>query len=168
MVTETLKKPPPAPPKAAVQTLVSPPSKGGQDPVARKPRAYVRSNFHKVRNAVRREGIPALDGRSSESRDLRKWRGELVAALGGDPSPQEKALVELVVRDLAVLSVADRFLQENAHALINKRRKSFIPLVSERLRVAASVASHLRDLGLHRRARPITTLAEIMKSKEQA
>jgi hypothetical protein len=72
-------------------------------------------------------GSPALDGRSSLSYALKKWRRELVNDLGGDDniSTQQAALVDLTVKSKLLLDSIDAWLLTQP-TLINKRKKSLL------------------------------------------
>lgn len=155
-------------PKPAAQSPVNTGSKGARPRAKRARGQYHKSNLFAAKRAIERKGLAAYDGRSKESRFLRALREKLREALGGDPSPQQLLIIEMLIRQVAILSVGHTWSQANEGALINKRKKAFAPIVLEMLRISGSIASHLQALGLERKAKPVVTLAEIMKSKEQA
>ena len=121
-------------------------------------RPYRKSGFHSSATALSTRGLSALDGRSAEARSLRDWKAQIAADLGDDLSGQELTLLDAAALDMALLALADAWLQENAAVVINKRKRCFVPLVAERLRVASHLAELLSKLGLKRRAKPTQDL----------
>jgi hypothetical protein len=108
-------------------------------------------------------GSPALDGRSSLSYALKKWRRELVNDLGGDDniSTQQAALVDLTVKSKLLLDSIDAWLLTQP-TLINKRKKS---LLLQRQTLADGLARYLAQLGLERRHNT-KTLDDILNEDE--
>src|SRR5262245_31228771 len=96
-------------------------------------RPYRMSGFHAMVAATSHAGLSALDGRSSAARAIRQWQAQVSADLGDDLSAQERTLLDVAAVDMAVLAVADSWLKTNAAAVVNRRRKAFVPLVAERL-----------------------------------
>jgi hypothetical protein len=137
-------------------------------PAASRPkrrRAYRVSGFHALVAATSRAGLSALDGRSSTARAIRLWQAQVAADLGDDLSAQERTLLDVAAVDMALLAVADAWLKDNAGAIVNRRRRAFVPLVAERLRVASHLAEVLKLLGVKRRPRPIPSLREYLEAK---
>ncbi len=128
-------------------------------------RAYRVSGFHALVAAVSRDGLSALDGRSSEARAIRLWKAQVTADLGDDLSCQEKTLLDVAAVDMTLLAVADSWLKENAGQVVNRRRRTFVPLVAERLRVASHLAELLKILGTKRRPRPLPSLRERLAAR---
>jgi hypothetical protein len=52
-------------------------------------------------------GLDAIDQRTARARALIAWRAELVAALGGELSPQRRRLVEMTTRAALLLDHVD-------------------------------------------------------------
>jgi len=123
-------------------------------------RAYRKSGFHAMAASLSRDGLSALDRRSTQARAIKVWKAQVSADLGDDLSAQELTLLEVAAVDMALLTVADTWLRENAAGVINKRKRTFVPLVRERLAVASHLAELLRVLGTKRRARPTLSLPE--------
>ncbi len=131
---------------------------------SRRRRAYRKSGFHAMAASLSRDGLSALDGRSTQARAIKVWKAQVSADLGDDLSAQELTLLEVAAVDMALLTVADTWLRENAAGVINKRKRTFVPLVKERLAVASHLAELLRVLGTKRRARPLPSLrAELVQ-----
>lgn len=131
-------------------------------------RAYRVSGFHSRKRVVSGRGLSALDGRSAEARALKAWRADVERDLGGNVSTAQATLIEEAAVDLVVVWAADRWLRENAGQVVNKRSRGFVPLVAERLRVAAHLTETLRALGLERRQPPAPTLNELLAQREAA
>src|SRR5262245_28638816 len=118
-------------------------------------RPYSRSGLHTLKKLVVTHGLNALDHRSAPVRALFAWRVELLAALGGDSAvtPQQEALVDLAVRTRLYVDHVDAFLIAQP-SLINKKRKTLLPVLRERQALADGLARVLGQLGLERRVPP--------------
>jgi hypothetical protein len=114
-------------------------------------------------------GMEALDKRTQVARGLLQWRSEIITSLGGEDalSPQRMALVDLAARTKALVDHCDGYLL-TLPSVINKRRKSLIPLVSQRQSLSESLARILAQLGLDRVAKPTQSLKAYIASKEAA
>jgi|SRR5579872_358356 len=100
---------------------------------------------------VKARGMSAVDRRSAGYRAVKAWRAEMVEALGGEQqvSPQRLTLLELAARSRLFLDHIDSYLLE-LPTLIIRRRKSVIPIVEQRQRLADSLGRQLQVLGLDR------------------
>jgi hypothetical protein len=112
-------------------------------------------------------GLAAIDRRSAAAQELLRWRSELLSSLGGEEylSAQKLGLVELTCRTRLFLDHVDAYLL-GLPSLINKRKKTMIPVLRERQVLADSLARLLAQLGLERVVRPMPSLAEYVASKE--
>jgi hypothetical protein len=135
----------------------------------RQRRAYRKSGFHGTAAALSRSGLSALDGRSALARAVRDWKAAVAEDLGGDVtlSQAQRTLLEAAAVDVVLLGVADAWLRENASSVVNKRKRAFVPLVEQRLRVATHLAGLLETLGLKRVPKPVPTLGELMSDGGQ-
>ena len=88
-----------------------------------------------------------LDERSSLFRALREKQDELTAALGGDVSPQQQAIINDTVKTMLYLGSLDRYLSGLKSLVRNGRLHA---VLSERTRLAAHMRENLRTLGLLR------------------
>lgn len=115
-------------------------------------RGYRKSGIHSAEKALSRRGLSALDGPSAIARAVRDWRTAVAGDLGGPEvlSQAQRTLLNVAAQDVVLLSVADSWLRENAHGIINRCRRAFVPLVEQRLRVASHLAELLKTLGLKR------------------
>lgn len=106
-----------------------------------------RSEIRELHRRVTIRGLKVLDARTSGARSLLTWRTELIDALGGDLSPQMVTLVEQVTRLKLFLDHTDAFLL-SLPSIINSRKKNMVPLVKDRLALAAELRATLTLIGL--------------------
>lgn len=127
-------------------------------------RAYRKSGFHATKAALSRRGLSALDGRSAIARAVRDWRASVASDLGGEDllSRAQQTLLDVAAQDVVLLTVADSWLREISSGIINRRKRAFVPLVEQRLRVASHLAGLLETLGLKRVAKEVPTLRELL------
>jgi hypothetical protein len=105
-----------------------------------------------------------IDKRTALGKALAQWKADLIADLGGDPSTAQVALIDLAVRSKLLLDSIDAWLMTQ-ESLVNKKRRSLIPVVKERQALADGLAKYLMSLGLERRAKPVPSLAAYLGSK---
>jgi hypothetical protein len=119
-----------------------------------------------LKDAVTKLGSRALDGRSSLSYALKKWRRELVEDLGGNDniSTQQAALIDLAVKSKLIIDSIDAWLLTQT-PLVNKRKKALLPVVLQRQQLADGFARYLSQLGLERRIKT-KTLNDILNEDE--
>jgi len=122
-------------------------------------------NALKARVTVR--GLQAIDMRTAAAQGLIAWRNELLAALGGpeNVSPQKMAVVDAVTRTRLYIDHADAWLMSQ-ESLVNRRKKSLVPVLKERQVLVDSLSRLLSQLGLERQQRPIKSLAEYIAERE--
>jgi hypothetical protein len=122
-------------------------------------------NALKARVTVR--GLQAIDMRTAAAQSLIAWRNELLAALGGpeNVSPQKMAVVDAVTRTRLYIDHADAWLMSQ-ESLVNRRKKSLVPVLKERMTLVDSMARLLSQLGLERQQRAIPTLREYIAERE--
>jgi len=107
-----------------------------------------------MERVVRTLGARAIDGRSTVARQLAAWRGDLIRDVGGDPSTQQLAVIELATRTKLLLDSVDGWLLVQP-SLVNARKKALLPVVRERQQLADALARYMTQLGLERRARGV-------------
>ncbi len=101
------------------------------------------------------EGRLPLDGRTRLAKALNHLRRELIQAIGGYPSPQQKLLVERIVRKVLVLDTIDRHVEEQG---IFTGDGTLIPVLQKAyLGWSNSVRRDLEVLGLRRQVKEITS-----------
>ncbi len=110
-----------------------------------------------LKDAIKRLGGRAIDKRTTLGKSLAKWRGDLIADLGGEynVSVQQSALIDLTVKSKLLLDSIDAWLLTQP-TLINKRKKALLPVVLQRQQLADGFARYLSQLGLERRIKTKT------------
>lgn len=119
-----------------------------------------------LKRAVKELGSRSIDGRTTVGKALLHWRSELIDDLGGETAvtTQQLAVVDLAVRSKLILDSIDAWLLRQP-SLVNKRKKSLVPVVRERQQLADSLARYMAQLGLERRAKPVQSLSEYLEHK---
>ena len=108
-----------------------------------------------LKRAINGIGNRLIDRRTITGRALAKWRVDLIQDLGGDVSTQQTALIDLAVKSKLLLDSIDAWLLTQP-TLINKKKKSLLPVVRERQQLADGLAKYLAMLGLQKRSREVT------------
>ena len=111
--------------------------------------------FTTLRRAVNGLGNRAIDKRTATGKALAQWRKDLIMDLGGDVSTQQGAIVDLAVKSKLLLDSIDVWLLTQ-ETLVNKRKKTLIPVVKERQSIADGLAKYLAMLGLDRRQKQVS------------
>jgi hypothetical protein len=129
--------------------------------------ATPKSGFWAAKEALRRFGESAIDGRTSLAKALDETRRELVASLGGPDalSKQQEVLVGIVVRSYFLLESLDAYILR-MDSPVNRRKRCVYPVIRERAQLADSLLRHLTALGLERKPRPVKSLSEYLAAKE--
>jgi hypothetical protein len=129
------------------------------------PRPYSKHGLNPIRRRVTVEGLEAIDQRTGAARALLEWRRDLVADLGGEGAvtTQQRALVEVAARTKLYVDHLDAFLMQQ-RSLVNKTRKTALPVLLQRQALADSLVKHLNMLGLERRSKPVPSLDEYLAS----
>lgn len=107
--------------------------------------------MHALDRTLRVLGSRALDGRCAVSRQLVAWRADLVRDVGGDPSTQQTALIDLCTRQRLLVESIDAWLL--TQQLIDEDHRELIPVLRQRQALADGLARYLAQLGLERRVR---------------
>jgi hypothetical protein len=108
-----------------------------------------RRGYRSLKKKMAADGFRGIDMRSPAARALTAWRVELVTDLGGPEqiSAQVSTLIEQAARLKLLLDCCDGYLFSLPSIFI-RRRKKVIPLVRERLLLAAELRATLSLLGL--------------------
>ena len=96
-----------------------------------------------------------LDQRTSLYKALRDKEQELISSLGGDPSPQEQAIIANSVKNMLSVASLDNYLMQ-LKSLVRKGRPH--PVLDMRTKLAAHLRENLKALGLHRRTKRLGVL----------
>src|ERR1700756_4758018 len=85
-----------------------------------------------------------LDERTSLFKALREKEPELVTALGGEPSPQEQAIIGDSVKNMLYIASLDNYLM-GLKSLVRKGRPH--PVLAIRTQLSAHLRENLKTLG---------------------
>ena len=76
------------------------------------------------------------------------------------------ALVDMAVRTRLYVDSLDAWIMEQ-QTLVNRKKKSVLPVLRERQQLVDSLARILGQLGLERKAKPVPVLAQYIAEKYQ-
>ena len=113
----------------------------------------------KNKDGETKEGTRESDLETDLYNALREKEKELVTALGGDPSPQERILIADTVKTLLYVGGMDAFLATRKRFVYKGKPHA---VLSARTELAAHIRRNLQLLGLHRVAKPALTLEEVL------
>jgi len=105
----------------------------------------------------------SIDRRSSLYKQLRIKEQELITALGGDPSPQERILITDSIKALFYVGTLDNHLL-GLKSLVRKSRPH--PVLAIRTQLASHLRENLKTLGLKRVSKQLS-LQEILSEEEK-
>src|SRR5512132_299643 len=105
-----------------------------------------------------------LDERTSLFKALREKEQELISALGGDPSPQEQAIIGDSVKNMLYIASLDNYLM-GLKSLVRKGRPH--PVLSIRTQLSAHLRENLKTLGLKRVAKTLSLHEILAKDNDQ-
>lgn len=110
-----------------------------------------RHGLHRLMVAVKAQDLRALDRRCAGSKALLQWRAELITDLGGETnlSSQKRALVDAAARAKLFIDSLDGWLLQQPR-LVNARKKSILPALSQRQTLVDGLVRILTLLGLER------------------
>ncbi|HXP69664.1 MAG TPA: hypothetical protein VOA88_10315 [Candidatus Dormibacteraeota bacterium] len=113
---------------------------------------------------VSTRGLVALDARSAGMQALRRWRQELEQDLGGAEglSAQKRTIVELVCRQRLLLDHIDGWLMTQDQ-LMNKKRRSLYPILSQRNTLVNTLTYLLKELGLEKQPKYVGSLDQYLE-----
>ena len=94
-----------------------------------------------------------LDKRTAAYKALAEREQELILALGGDVSPQERIIIADTVKHLLFAASLDRYLMQ-LKSLVRKGKIHGV--VSERTKIGAHIRENLKTLGLKRVSKEIS------------
>jgi hypothetical protein len=94
-----------------------------------------------------------LDKRTGAYKPLAEKEQELIAALGGDVSPQERIIIADTVKHLLFAASLDRYLMQ-LQSLVRKGKIHGV--VSERTKIGVHIRENLKTLGLKRVSKEIS------------
>jgi hypothetical protein len=124
-------------------------------------RNAVKHGLHSYKAMLNGNG---LDERTSLFKALREKAQELVKALGGDPSPQEQAIIGDSVKDMLYIASLDNYLM-GLKSLVRKGRPH--PVLAIRTTLSAHLRENLKTLGLKRVAKTLSLHEILTKDDDQ-
>jgi hypothetical protein len=126
------------------------------------------SGLQRLKAGIKTRGMTSIDGRCRAAKAVKQWKAALVKDLGGAAaiSAQRMILIDSVCGTLLLLRHADAFLASLPFA-INKSKRTFFPLVSQRMKLQATLHRELSLLGLQRQSAPAKPLAEFIADLER-
>jgi hypothetical protein len=104
-------------------------------------RTYSRHGFTKLRKAVTELGTAKLDGRSRVAVAARRFKADLLADLGSNPSRAQETIAELASRQWVIVCSLDDFIARQK-SLVTKQR-TVIPVLLQRETIAI-LGGHLK------------------------
>jgi hypothetical protein len=124
-------------------------------------RGYQQHKLTPVLRRIKQKGLKALDQRSKLALGMKKLRAELMADLGGEEglSAGQKKLIEDAVKKVVLLESIDAWIFAQP-SLINKRTMSLRPIVLQRATLSDSLMRCLRELGLAKKAKAVTSIQD--------
>ncbi len=95
----------------------------------------------------------STDGRTRLAKELQSIRTELAKDFGGEArcSNMQLALLDIIAREWLFLSMIDSYVVNNG-LLLDRRRRRTHGIIADRNRMAATLADHMRTLGVRRKA----------------
>jgi hypothetical protein len=129
-------------------------------------RRALKHGLNSMKKALSLLGSRAIDGRFKVSKELAKWRRDLIEDLGGEEnvSVQQQTLADLCVKNKLLLDSIDSWLLTQK-TLVVAKRKALLPAVLQRGQLADSLARMLGQLGLERRQK-VKTLQDVLSDHE--
>ena len=130
-------------------------------------RSYSRHGLNVLKARVKvRMCLAAIDMRTAAAQALVAWRCELLSDLGGEESvsAQKMALVDMAVRTRLYVDSLDAWIMEQ-ESLVNRKRKSVLPVLRERQQLVDSLGRILGQVGLEKKAKPVPALGEYLEEK---
>ena len=120
-----------------------------------------------LKRAVKNLGGRAIDRRTMLGKALSRWRAELLRDLGGEESvsTQELAIVDLAVKTKLMLDSIDTWLLLQP-SLVNGRKRTLLPVVTQRQQLADGLARYMSQLGFKRRPKPAPTIEDYLAAKQ--
>jgi hypothetical protein len=130
-------------------------------------RRALKHGLNTMKKAVSLLGNRAIDGRFKVSKELAKWRRDLIDDLGGEGnvSVQQQALADLCVKNKLLLDSIDSWLLTQK-TLVVAKRKALLPAVLQRQALADGLARYLGQLGLERRHK-VKTISDLLHGHDE-
>jgi hypothetical protein len=127
-------------------------------------RNSAKSGHYALEKSLKRDGFSVLTRRQRET--VAEWRRNIEADAGGrEQLSQLKQfqLERLLVTEVLIQSLDSWLLQQKS--IINRRKKSAIPLLEQRSRLAETSLKLCAAIGLQRQSREVPSLSEYLREK---
>lgn len=157
---------PGTPPGALVDGVI-PADRLPAAPRSRRHRQPMRPGLSTLRKAMTQLGTKRLDQRSAVAVAARRFKADLTADLGGDPSRAQATLIELAARTWIIVEALDDWLMRQP-SLVLHRKRAVVPVLLQRQQLADSLARTLERLGLERRVRELPDLRSYLATRTPA
>ena len=120
-----------------------------------------------LKRAIKALGSRVLDQRTTLAKELAEECRELVNALGGETevSPQERSIIEMIAQKRVRRRIASQWALLNRDRLFNRKKMKLAPICLELEQLEDSEAKLLDKLGLKRRSKPVTSLADLLAGR---
>ncbi len=135
-----------------------------------KPRkGAARAGLRVLRRRIEIDGLAAIDKRTAGAQQFLYWREQIMNDLGGEEnlSAQKKTLAELTAQKKLIRDHVAAYVL-GLPTLVNRRKKSLLPIVLQLNQLTDSLEKSLERLGLDKQMKPLPTLAEYLEQKEAA
>lgn len=103
-------------------------------------------------------GVDPLDGRTRVAKHLQTMKEDLVTALGGDITPQQDHVIDMVIRSRCLIDSLDYWLFKQPDLVIANKKtglKQVQQVVKDRSNLVNSLLHSLNMLGLERKSKPV-------------
>ena len=104
-----------------------------------------------------------LDERTSLFKAMREKELELITALGGDPSPQQQAIIADSVKNMLYIASLDNYLM-GLKSLVRKGKPH--PVLAIRTQLSAHLRENLKTLGLRRVSKALT-VTDVLNGQDE-
>jgi hypothetical protein len=101
-----------------------------------------------------------LDGRSAVAVAVRTFKADIRRDLGNDLTRAQETILEDAAQAWVIRQALDDWMMRQPSLVTRKR--TLLPVVEQRMRVAEHLARQLDRLGLERRAKPVPSLSEYL------
>lgn len=105
-----------------------------------------------------------LDERTSLFKAMCEKELELITALGGDPSPQQQAIIADSVKNMLYIASLDNYLM-GLKSLVRKGKPQ--PVLTIRTQLSAHLRENLKTLGLKRVSKTLT-VTDVLNGQDEA
>jgi hypothetical protein len=106
-----------------------------------------------------------LDGRSAVAIATKQFKADVTADLGGDLTRAQQTVLEDAAQSWIIRQALDDYISRQPSIVTKKR--TILPVVLDRMRVAEHLSKQLDRLGLARKAKQLDLMAEITRLHAQ-